>query len=154
MQRIILKAARKRIFYSISLWLFFAFFLWLVGAVVFYRAEREQGWSYFQAVYFTFVSLLAIGYGDETLHSMFSKAFFVLWSLIVVPTLTMLISIGTEAVGIPYMTGLKKWYREKFHKQPQKSRKHLSGKCSIRLCVSSLMESDRSWPYSNRTTSQ
>jgi potassium channel subfamily K len=131
MQSIILKAARRRIFYSISLWLFFAFFLWLVGAVVFYRAEREQGWSYFQAVYFTFVSLLAIGYGDETLHSMFSKAFFILWSLIVVPTLTMLISTGTEAVGIPYMTGLKKWYREKFHKQPQKSRKHLSGKCSI-----------------------
>jgi potassium channel subfamily K len=127
MQQIILRAARKRILYSMSLWFFFAFFLWLVGALVFYRAEQDQGWSYFEAVYFTFISLLAIGYGDETLHSMFGKAFFVLWSLIVVPTLTMLISTGTEAVGMPYMTGLKKWYREKFHKQPQESRKHLSG---------------------------
>ena len=129
MNHIILKAARKRILYSLSLWTFSAFFLWLVGALVFYRAEKDQGWTYFQAVYFTYISILAIGYGDVTLQSMFGKSFFVLWSLIVVPTLTMLISTGTEAVGIPYMTGLKKWYDEKFHNQPQESRKHLSGTC-------------------------
>ncbi|KAE9370718.1 voltage-gated potassium channel [Stipitochalara longipes BDJ] len=126
MNQIILRAARKRILYSMSLWFFFAFFLWLVGALVFYRAEKDQGWTYFEAVYFTYISLLAIGYGDVTLQSMFGKAFFVLWSLIVVPTLTMLISTGTEAVGIPYLTGLKQWYRGKFHSQPQESTKHLS----------------------------
>jgi potassium channel subfamily K, other eukaryote len=131
MQMIILKAARKRILYSMCLWLFFAFFLWLVGAVVFYRAEKDQGWTYFHAVYFTFISLLAIGYGDVTLQSMFGKAFFVLWSLIVVPTLTMLISTCTEAVGMPYMTGLKKWYREKLCRQLPKTRKHLSGTYSL-----------------------
>lgn len=123
MQGIILKAARKRILYSISLWLFFAFFLWLVGALAFYKAEQDHGWTYFHAIYFTFISILAIGYGDVTLQSMFGKSFFVLWSLIVVPTLTMLISTGTEAVGMPYMTGINHWYRRKFHKG-SKTKKH------------------------------
>jgi len=127
MNHIILRAARKRILYSMGLWTFFTFFLWLVGALVFYRAEKDQGWTYFEAVYFTYISLLAIGYGDVNLKSMFGKSFFVLWSLIVVPSLTMLISTGTEAVGIPYMTGLRQWYEGKFHKKPQQSRKHLSG---------------------------
>jgi len=128
MQLIIVKAARKRILYSMSLWIFFTFFLWLVGAVVFYRAERDQNWTYFEAVYFTFISILAIGYGDIVLYSMFGKAFFVLWSLIVVPTLTMLISTGTEAVGMPYMTGFKEWYRTRILKnESPQSKKHLSG---------------------------
>jgi MFS family permease len=131
MQMIIVKAARKRILYSMSLWTFFAFFLWLVGAVVFYLAEKEQGWSYFEAIYFTFISILAIGYGDITLHSMFGKAFFVLWSLIVVPSLTMLISTGTEAVGMPYLTGAKKWWRKHVRKKPEETKEHLSGTQSL-----------------------
>jgi potassium channel subfamily K len=146
MNKIILRAARKRILYSMSAWMFFAFFLWLVGALVFYRAEKDQRWTYFQAVYFTFISILAIGYGDMTLQSMFGKAFFVLWSLIVVPTLTMLISTGTEAVGIPYMTGLKKWYKEKFHKLPQESRKHLSGTYYRSRALLSLIKDSRPRP--------
>jgi potassium channel subfamily K len=133
MQLIIVKAARKRILYSMSLWIFFTFFLWLVGAVVFYWAEKDQQWTYFQAVYFTFISILAIGYGDISLHSMPGKAFFVLWSLIVVPTLTMLISTGTEAVGLPYLTGLREWYRKHVLKhEPPQMKKHLSGRYSLR----------------------
>ena len=66
--------------------------LWLIGAVVFYKAERNQGWTYFQSVYFAYTSLLTIGYGDFRPKSNSGKPFFVFWSLLAVPTLTILIS--------------------------------------------------------------
>lgn len=59
-------------------------------------------------------SLLTIGYGDNNLKSMSGKAIFVLWSLIVIPSLTMLISTGTELVGTPYLSGTKMWVLERF----------------------------------------
>ena len=68
------------------------FVLWFVGAVVFWKAEHEQEWSYFQSLYFAYVSLLTIGYGDFKLFSNSGKPFFVFWSLLAVPTLTILIS--------------------------------------------------------------
>lgn len=66
--------------------------LWLVGAAVFKVSENEQAWTYYQAVYFAWASLLTIGYGDETPASNSGKAFFVIWSLLAVPALTILIS--------------------------------------------------------------
>jgi len=67
--------------------------LWLVGAVVFMLAEKDtQGLSYFQAMYFCYVSLLTIGYGDLSPRSNAGKAFFLLWSIWSVPTITVLIS--------------------------------------------------------------
>ena len=71
-----------------SAWLF----LWLIGAVVFYKAEHEQQWTYFQSLYFAYTTLLTIGYGDYKPFSNSGKAFFVLWSLLAVPTLTIVIS--------------------------------------------------------------
>lgn len=68
------------------------FALWFIGAVVFWRAERFQGWSYFQALYFAYTSLLTIGYGDLRPYSNSGKAFFVFWALLAVPTLTIVIS--------------------------------------------------------------
>ena len=68
------------------------FSLWFIGALVFYKAERNQGWSYFQSLYFAYTSLLTIGYGDFQLDSNSGKPFFVFWSLLAVPTLTILIS--------------------------------------------------------------
>ena len=131
MQLIMVKAARKRVLFSAGLWAFFAFFLWFVGAVVFFVAEEDTGWSYFDALYFTFISLLAIGYGDNGLQSMAGKAFFVLWSLIVVPTLTMLIATLTEAVGMPDVSAAKRWYRKRVLKKQDdpKIQRHLSRKC-------------------------
>ena len=62
--------------------------LWCIGAVVFWIAERDpQGWTYFEAVYFSYVSLLTIGYGDYHPSTNSAKPFFVLWSLMAVPTL-------------------------------------------------------------------
>ena len=67
--------------------------LWCVGAVVFWRAEAEtQHLSYFQALYFCYVSLLTIGYGDLAPKSNAGRPFFVVWSLLAVPTMTILIS--------------------------------------------------------------
>ncbi|EPS41461.1 hypothetical protein H072_4595 [Dactylellina haptotyla CBS 200.50] len=67
--------------------------LWLLGAVIFMIAEREtQHLTYFQALYFCYVSLLTIGYGDLSPRSNAGKAFFLLWSIWSVPTITILIS--------------------------------------------------------------
>ena len=68
------------------------FILWFIGALVFYLAEHEQGWTYFQSLYFAYTSLLTIGYGDFKPFSNSGKAFFVFWSLLAVPTLTIVIS--------------------------------------------------------------
>ena len=76
------------LFISGSAWLV----LWLVGAVVFWKAEHQQEWSYFQALYFAYTSLLTIGYGDFTNFSNAGKPAFVFWSLLAVPTLTIVIS--------------------------------------------------------------
>lgn len=66
--------------------------LWLIGAVVFWKAEKNQGWSYFLSLYFSYTSLLTIGYGDYQPMSNSGKPFFVFWSLLAVPALTILIS--------------------------------------------------------------
>ena len=70
----------------------FRFLLWFLGAVVFYKAEHAQEWSYFGALYFAYTSLLTIGFGDYKPFSNSGKPFFVFWSLLAVPTLTILIS--------------------------------------------------------------
>ena len=67
-------------------------FLWFIGALIFYFAEHEQEWSYFGSLYFAYTTLLTIGYGDYKPFSNSGKAFFVFWSLLAVPTLTILIS--------------------------------------------------------------
>jgi hypothetical protein len=67
--------------------------LWCVGAVVFMIAEhREQDLTYFEALYFCYVSLLTIGYGDLSPKSNAGKPFFVVWSLVAIPTMTILVS--------------------------------------------------------------
>jgi potassium channel subfamily K len=81
-----------------------AFLLWFIGAVVFHKAEGKQGWTYFQSLYFAYTSLLTIGYGDFSPVSNSGKPFFVFWSLLAVPTLTILLSnIGNTVL---------KWVRD------------------------------------------
>jgi potassium channel subfamily K len=80
--------------------------LWCVGAVIFWRAERDaQGLSYFQALYFCYISLLTIGYGDLAPKSNAGRCFFVIWSLIAVPTMTILVS----DLGDTVVAKFKKW---------------------------------------------
>lgn len=74
--------------------------LWLVGAVVFWRSESHFRWSYFEALYFAYTSLLTIGYGDFFPISSLGKSFFVFWSLLAVPAITILISnIGDTIIS-------------------------------------------------------
>lgn len=65
---------------------------WTMGAFVFYKAEKNQQWTYFESLYFSYTTLLTIGYGDFEPMSNSGKSFFVFWSLLAVPTLTILIS--------------------------------------------------------------
>lgn len=87
--------------FSSSAW----FLLWFIGALVFYKAEAKQSWTYFQSLYFAYTSLLTIGYGDFAPISNSGKPFFVFWSLLVVPTLTILISDMGDTV-IKWVQGL------------------------------------------------
>ncbi|RDW79600.1 hypothetical protein BP6252_04238 [Coleophoma cylindrospora] len=67
--------------------------LWCIGSLVFFYAEKRiQGLSYFEALYFCYVSLLTIGYGDFSPRSNAGKQFFIVWSLVAIPTMTILIS--------------------------------------------------------------
>ncbi|KAJ7276611.1 hypothetical protein C8J57DRAFT_1309832 [Mycena rebaudengoi] len=74
--------------------------LWFFGALVFWYAEAPQGWTYFQSLYFSYTALITIGYGDFYPQSTAGKPFFVVWSLMAVPTVTILISnVGDIMVG-------------------------------------------------------
>ncbi|KUJ12293.1 voltage-gated potassium channel [Mollisia scopiformis] len=110
------------------------FFLWFVGAAIFERTEYGQDWSYFGSMYFAYTSLLTIGYGDFYPQSNSGKAFFVFWSLLAIPSLTILISnmgdtivkmirdltlwIGNFTV-LPGEQGVKATLKESAHKLTQ-----------------------------------
>ncbi|RMD44384.1 hypothetical protein DV735_g681, partial [Chaetothyriales sp. CBS 134920] len=92
-------ASKKRRYLSLVISTFAFAFLWAIGAYIFYKTETEQGWSYFASLYFAYATLLTIGYGDLVPESNSGKPFFVFWSLLAVPTLTILISnMGDTAV--------------------------------------------------------
>jgi len=86
------RASSRRRWIALALSTMAAMTLWLVGAAIFWQTERQQGWSYFVSLYFAYTSLLTIGYGDFTVNSNSGRPFFVFWSLLAVPTLTILIS--------------------------------------------------------------
>ncbi|OKL61827.1 hypothetical protein UA08_02486 [Talaromyces atroroseus] len=104
--------------------------LWFIGAVIFEYAESTQQWSYFESLYYTFTSLLTIGYGDIYNISNWGRAFFVFWSLLAVPAMTIFISnlgdtfirqfrdfanlIG-ELTLLPRDMGYRERFRQVFH---------------------------------------
>ena len=80
---------------STSTWLV----LWLVGAKIFETCEAPyQGWGYFDGVYFAYTGLTTIGYGDYVPVSNGGKSFFVFWSLLALPTMTVFISNSGDTV--------------------------------------------------------
>lgn len=81
---------------SAGMWMF----LWFVGAVVFWQAEQGYAdWTYFESLYFTYVSLLVVGYGDFYPQNNSAKPAFVLWSLVALPTLTVLIGAIGDSIS-------------------------------------------------------
>ncbi|PGH00043.1 hypothetical protein AJ79_08314 [Helicocarpus griseus UAMH5409] len=73
--------------------------LWLLGALAFFIAEQEQNWSYFDSLYFAYTSLLTIGYGDFVPGPTWGKPFLVFWSLLAIPTMTILISSMGDTIA-------------------------------------------------------
>lgn len=72
---------------ALSIGVFLIF--WLVGALIFHTTES---WGYFNSVYFCFLCLSTIGYGDFHPVTAFGRAFFVLWAIAAIPLMTILIS--------------------------------------------------------------
>ncbi|KAL6452092.1 TOK1 Outward-rectifier potassium channel TOK1 [Candida maltosa Xu316] len=62
---------------------------WLVGALIFHQIE---GWSYFNGMYFCFLCLITIGYGDFAPKTSLGRVFFVSWAVGAVPLMTILVS--------------------------------------------------------------
>lgn len=83
---------------SVSVGLFLV--LWLVGAVIFWQAEQTtQNWSYFESLYFVFVAFTTIGYGDFYPQDNSAKPAFVFWSMLALPTLTVLIGAVGNSIS-------------------------------------------------------
>lgn len=85
-------AAKKQKWAALAMSTTNAAMLWFIGAVVFWYTEYKQDWTYFQSMYFSYTSLITLGYGDFQPESNSGKSFFVFWSLLAIPTLTVLIS--------------------------------------------------------------
>lgn len=106
MRNIQLNAKQFKKWYALMVSVIAFGILWCVGAVVFWRTEqRTQNMTYFQSLYFCYVSLLTIGYGDLSPKSNAGKAFFVVWSLIAVPTMTILVSDMGDTVISSFKRG-------------------------------------------------
>jgi len=86
--------ARSGVLWAVSFLVF-----WLCGAAILFIFERHRGWTYFHSVYFAFTSLFTIGYGDFYPQTNFGKAFFVMWSLLAVPVMTITIAHAAETWG-------------------------------------------------------
>jgi potassium channel subfamily K len=134
MRKIQEEAATKRRWTSLiisgSTW----FVLWFAGAAIFQAAEYGQQWTYFGSLYFAYTSLLTIGYGDFYPQSNSGKPFFVFWSLLAIPSLTILISnmgdtivkgirdltlwVGNFTV-LPGEQGVKATFKESVNKMTQ-----------------------------------
>jgi len=73
--------------------LFIILVVWIGGSLIFWSCEmKSQQWSYVESLFFSYTTLLTIGYGDFYPASSAGKPFFVVWSLISVPAMTVLIS--------------------------------------------------------------
>jgi potassium channel subfamily K len=92
MRRVQAAGERERRWFGLMTSGAFALLLWFVGAAIFQQTEYTQQWSYLESLYFSYTSLLTIGYGDFHPQSNSGKAFFVIWSQLAVPSLTILIS--------------------------------------------------------------
>ncbi|RCK59376.1 Outward-rectifier potassium channel TOK1 [Candida viswanathii] len=81
------RSRHNRISLGITVAVFLIF--WLVGAAIF---QQVEGWSYFNSMYFCFLCLITIGYGDYAPKKSLGRVFFVSWAVGAVPLMTILVS--------------------------------------------------------------
>lgn len=99
------------------------FIFWMVGSAIFSRTER---WPFGTAMYFCFIAFTTIGYGDYSPRSPAGRAIFVVWALLGVATMTILISVISDAYGSRYKSAMHtpifnkvvKRYRERARHEP------------------------------------
>ncbi|KAG2132703.1 uncharacterized protein EDB93DRAFT_1255121 [Suillus bovinus] len=84
-------------------WITFVVF-WLVGSAIF---SLTEGWSYGLSIYFCFVAFTTIGYGDPAPRTPAGRSVFVVWALLGVATVTVLISVASEAYSKRYKAMLQ-----------------------------------------------
>ncbi|KAK6465872.1 outward-rectifier potassium channel [Scheffersomyces coipomensis] len=101
------KSHQLNISLTITILIFMIF--WLIGALAFHFTEE---WSYFNSVYFCFLCLITIGYGDYAPRTTLGRVFFVSWSVSAVPLMTILISnVGDKLFD---MANTLSYYLSKF----------------------------------------
>ncbi|CAG7561939.1 unnamed protein product [Fusarium equiseti] len=99
MRRIQARSSTRRRWVAMAISTFLWLSLWFIGACIFQKAEEaQQSWTYFDAVYFCFVAWTTIGYGDFSPKSNLGRSFYVFWSLLALPTMTILISNASDTV--------------------------------------------------------
>jgi potassium channel subfamily K, other eukaryote len=98
MRRVQSEAESKQRWTLFAISTFALILLWFIEAVVFWETEssaisfQSPPWSYFESIYFVFVSLLTIGYGDFSVRSNAGRPIFVFWVMLAVPSMTILIA--------------------------------------------------------------
>ncbi|KFY18613.1 hypothetical protein V491_04752 [Pseudogymnoascus sp. VKM F-3775] len=111
--------------------------IWFIGALVFWRVEQsQQHWSYSNALYFCYISLTTIGYGDLTPTSNSGKPFFIIWSLVAVPTMTILISNMGDTIIASYKRGTLIFAAWTILKEPRRRRRLLDRESCVILGAS------------------
>jgi potassium channel subfamily K len=96
------RALREKRIVAVTLSAVAFFSVWLIGAVGFWQAEKAidgQRWTYFEALYFTYVAQFTIGYGELTPRSNACKTAFVFWSMLALPILTVVLSAVGDAIS-------------------------------------------------------
>ena len=58
---------------------------WLLGTFLIHHFERAQGWSYFDAFYFTVITTATIGFGDLVPHTVEGKILTMGYAILYVP---------------------------------------------------------------------
>ncbi|KAF5383291.1 hypothetical protein D9615_005020 [Tricholomella constricta] len=95
-----MESEERRAFYVRLMVVWAVFFLfWMVGSAIFMATEK---WTFGTALYFCFVAFTTIGYGDLTPKTPAGRSVFIFWALLGVGTMTILISILSEAYSSRY----------------------------------------------------
>lgn len=126
---------RRRRWAELGLFLVAWFLLWFLSAAVLRQSEKQDGWTYFVALYFTFTSLTTIGYGDYYPTSNFGRVFFVFWSLLALPILTNLVSVMGDVFHGWLIYFSSHIWRHVFHQG--RTRLHHEHECSRHSYVTS-----------------